>query len=340
MSSVTKLELTLLPTLFSPRGLLGSLVLVQIWCFTVSFASIHSQPVWVALGLVTLFSQFVLLSSLLPLYFFRKQLSHLRVSIQATCIGLSVVLHSIVMSVLVAKLDILSLEITDLSTFVFKNAFVSILLVSFFLFVLAIYTDNMRKIQSLSQARFQSLQARMHPHFLFNSLNAAAELTHVDPNAAEKMLIDLAKLARSSLLEQSASTLHEEVALAKAYLDIEKWRLGNRLEVHWQLDNALLDLKVPSLTLQPLLENAVKHGIQPLEQGGCIDVFVRAIGVGFEIEISNPKSMKGSSLFGSGIALENLKSRLALFYNHHASLQVDSSTERFRVTIVVKQRIR
>ena len=134
-----------------------------------------------------------------------------------------------------------------------------------------------------------ALTARIRPHFLFNSLNAVLSLIRVDPRRAETALEELADLFRALLRDpRELVPLADEIALCRQYLDIEKLRLGERLQVDWSFDGVPVDLRIPPLMLQPLLENAVCHGIEPLDEGGVITVTFHTGKDELAIEITNP----------------------------------------------------
>lgn len=182
------------------------------------------------------------------------------------------------------------------------------------------------------QARIQALQSRIRPHFLFNSMNIIASLIAVDQDAAETAVEDLAALFRASLAEVEAEvTFAEELSLCQRYARIEQLRLGDRLQIDWQVDNLPAGLKIPSLTLQPLLENAIYHGIQQLSEGGR--VLVRghhAEGV-LTIEVINPVptagSQSGFETKGNRLAQENIHDRLQALYGPRAGLTTDLSEQ-------------
>lgn len=176
--------------------------------------------------------------------------------------------------------------------------------------------------QAQTEARVHALQSRIQPHFLFNSLNTIAGLIDVDRRAAEDATLNLADLLRGSLrrTDQLAS-VDDELALARLYLSMEQARLGDRLQLHWQIDDTLLDAEMPPLVLQPLLENAVRHGIEPLAEGGIIQVQVQPEGNDVGIVIRNPMAAEASGRPGFGMALNNIDERLAYAYGGQASLQ-------------------
>ena len=133
-----------------------------------------------------------------------------------------------------------------------------------------------RREESELHARIQALQSRIRPHFLFNSMNIIASLIPVDPAAAETVVEDLSELFRASLQEEGSEvSIDDELALCRRYMRIEFLRLGKRLNINWQIEVVTDSVRIPLLTLQPLLENAVYHGIQPLPEGGTITVSIK-----------------------------------------------------------------
>ncbi|MDE2593993.1 MAG: histidine kinase [Burkholderiales bacterium] len=174
-----------------------------------------------------------------------------------------------------------------------------------------------------AQARLAELQARIRPHFLFNTLNTAIALVQIDPRRAEAVLEDLAELFREALASPHAqSTLGQEVALAKRYLDIESLRFGERLKVSWQVDESLAATVLPPLVLQPLVENAVRHGVEPCPQGGWVHIEVQPQAGKAVLTISNSVAAQAGTSSaltgGQGMALRNVRQRLHLMYDVEA----------------------
>ena len=171
-------------------------------------------------------------------------------------------------------------------------------------------------------ARLTELQSRIRPHFLFNTLNSAIALVREEPAKAESLLEDLSDLFRHALVEQGeAVTLAEEITLARRYLAIEEVRFGKRLQVQWSLDPRTDNARLPPLLLQPLVENAVKHGVEPSPRGGRLRVLTELRGSRVVVRITNtlpPKDGRNDSdraPRGHGIALDNVRARLALLHD-------------------------
>jgi two-component system sensor histidine kinase AlgZ len=185
-----------------------------------------------------------------------------------------------------------------------------------------------------TSARLAELQSRIRPHFLFNALNSAIALVRVDPERAEGVLEDLAELFRVALAESGSSvSLADELELARRYLAIEQVRFGERLHLEWRLDDSTNGARVPPLLLQPLVENAVRHGVEPGARGGVIRLRTRRrLG---EAEITIANTFNGASTAGHGIALANVRERLKLMHDLAAQFDVRERDGWFSVRIVV-----
>jgi two-component system sensor histidine kinase AlgZ len=192
-----------------------------------------------------------------------------------------------------------------------------------------------RSVEVEAGSRIRALQARIRPHFLFNSLNTIAALTRSQPALAEEAVEDLADLFRISLSESRTKiTLREELEVARLYQRIEQLRLGERLKVRWQVASLPADAIVPSLMLQPLLENAICHGIEPLPGGGTVVVDGRCDDEDVAIEISNPVSETARSVrSGNRMALDNIRQRLELAFPGRARVDVQDGGDEYRVTL-------
>lgn len=184
--------------------------------------------------------------------------------------------------------------------------------------------------QSELRSRIQALQSRIRPHFLFNSMNIIASLIETDPVTAESVVEDLSELFRASLNDAGNQVpLREELALCERYVRIESLRLGDRLTLDWQLEPIPAGVKIPLLTLQPLLENAIYHGIQPLPEGGTIGVRAWVETGSVNVEISNPVAVERVRTEGNRMALDNIRSRLAVLYGPAASMHTEVDAGRY-----------
>ena len=189
---------------------------------------------------------------------------------------------------------------------------------------------------ALSEARLQALQARIRPHFLFNSINAVLSLIRQDPRRAELALEDMAELFRVLMADNRELTpLTRELELCRQYLGIEQLRLGARLRVEWQLDAMPRDALVPPLVLQPLLENAVYHGIEPRIEPGTIVINIAAVRDQLHAVLRNPYRPGADRHGGNRMALANIRERLALHFDAEANLSTRAEADSYEVRIVM-----
>jgi len=202
--------------------------------------------------------------------------------------------------------------------------------------LLAVEQSRESEVQA-REAELRALKAQINPHFLFNSLNSITALTTVDPARAREMCIRLSDFLRSTLGlgERESISWREELALARVYLDVEQVRFGARLQVEMNVDDACSDCLVPPLVLQPLIENAVKHGIATLVDGGTIKVDGTVRNGLLEISVENGFDPDSPSPRRHGIGLRNVRSRLETRFGEAASLTAHAENNRFRAEMVV-----
>jgi two-component system, LytTR family, sensor histidine kinase AlgZ len=191
-------------------------------------------------------------------------------------------------------------------------------------------------VESHARSRVHALQARIRPHFLYNSMNTIAALTRTNPAQAEEAVQDLADLFRANLSEKRAQiTLKEELEVARIYQRIEQLRMGERLKVSWQVQDLPMRAMVPSLLVQPLLENAIGHGIESIPGGGEIIVEGSGADGMVTLAVRNPLPLDSSSVAraGHGLALANIRERLALMYGGRAEVQSGRQGDEFVVRL-------
>ena len=202
-----------------------------------------------------------------------------------------------------------------------------------------LHQQQQQQMQTRLQARFQSLQSRIRPHFLFNSMNIIASLIETDPQTAERVVEDLSTLFRASLSDAGDLVpLSRELELCERYIHIEQLRLGDRLQVDWHKDLRSDHHPVPSLCLQPLVENAIYHGIQPRVEGGVIRIAVSDAGQRLAITISNPCVAETANLAqrsGNRMALTNLEQRLQARYGNAGTFSVSQAPGFFSVSFSI-----
>ncbi len=192
---------------------------------------------------------------------------------------------------------------------------------------------------ALTEARLQALQARIRPHFLFNSINAVLSLIRSDPKRAETALEDMAELFRVLMADNRELTpLAREVELCRQYLSLEQLRLGERLKVEWFVDKMPQEALVPPLVLQPLLENAVYHGIEPRAEPGVVSINIFRKGDFVHAVLRNPYQTEGSHHSGNKMAVDNIRERLALHFDVEASLKTLVENHAYQVHITFPYR--
>ena len=180
------------------------------------------------------------------------------------------------------------------------------------------------QVRAEGESRYQALNARIRPHFLFNSLNSLAALITIRPAEAETMVEDLSDLFRASLEKRGqVGPLADEIGLCHAYLRIEKARLGEKLQAEWDVPESVLSWPVPMLVVQPLVENAVHHGVSKMKDSGTIRITAREIDLRLVIEVENPLPPGESrDSHGNRIAVDNIAQRLGLIYGDAARLEL------------------
>ena len=222
----------------------------------------------------------------------------------------------------------------ELWPFVARNAIIGFVIIAVALRYFYVTHQWRRNIEMRAAARVHALQARIRPHFLFNSMNTIASLTRSDPALAEQAVQDLADLFRASLSDRHQTiTLAEELAITRTYQRIEQLRLGERLHVHWDVRSLPADARVPGLMLQPLLENAIYHGIEPRPEGGTVTVTGERTAELVSVVVRNPADERQAEREGNGVALANIRERLALLYGTRALVKAGRFDEEYIVTL-------
>lgn len=313
-----------LPDLCQAQSILFLVLITELLVFVVVLYGTESQGFdWIELGLASLFVQWLVLVSAAVLCNIRPWLMPMSV-MKATIIAYGLILIITLMFSLMGEVVLHGRNLAPESAVrVFRNLVIAMIMtgIAFRYFFLA-HQLRIREQAELT-SRIQALQSRIRPHFLFNSMNIIASLITIDPETAEKVVEDLSVLFRASLNEATSKPvrLEEEIDLCEKYLHIESLRLDDRLTVEWQIAVDTSKLRIPLLTLQPLLENAVYHGIQPLPGGGTVKVEIQEAGDDIEITITNPVSNSESGHTGGNrMALENIRNRMLAVYGPGVSL--------------------
>jgi two-component system sensor histidine kinase AlgZ len=337
---IEMLERCFLPNFCDVRMVFGVVVIAELLALIITLVGpgVLEDP-WGKLGMISVYMQWIALTSAAVLCFTRPLLSRLGNTAAAIVSYLLVLLVTAGVSelafLLLTKGQLIPYIITDdHAVFLLRSLFISAVISAIVLRYIYVQFQWREQLKTEASARVQALQARIRPHFLFNSLNTIASLTRSDPELAETAIEDLSDLFRASLdNSHDQATLGDEVTIARRYLNIESLRLGDRLSVAWDLDDLSLETRVPPLILQPLLENAIYHGIEPLPEGGIIHVAGHNHDGNLEIVISNPVAGASMRKTGTRIAQENIRQRLQLAFGAHADLVTSQSAGVYTVTL-------
>ncbi|WP_144392613.1 sensor histidine kinase [Pleionea sediminis] len=316
--------------------------------FTLLTHQIH-HSFWLQLGENSLFTLWVSLGSGAILCLLRRWLNDLSIiSVTLfTCASVSFVtmLASLAALFLFYNQPLVWFQHQEQSWFIFRNTLSALLITLVWMRYLYLRQQVLNGIVSESEAQFKALQARIQPHFLFNTLNTIASLIAINAQRAESTLEHLSVLLRSSLKPAGdLISLSQEIELCKNYLEIEKERLGPKLTMNWNV--ALQDIDsekftIPPFTLQPLVENAVYHGIQRLAEGGLIEINIEQVAIknkttGVQIKVSNPLP-DDPGLSGNQMAQSNIEQRLSIRYGPLATMKVNREQNQYSVTVTIPE---
>ncbi len=303
-----------LPDFCAIRAVFGIVIIAQLLAFVLVLGGAGSGDAWTNLSLVSLFVQWVALTGAALLCGVRRWLvPHGNLRAALISYGLLLIVTLAISEAAYRLVGPVAAPAEWHLDFVLRNLLISAIVSALVLRYFYVQFQWKRNIEAETRSRFEALQARIRPHFLFNSMNTIASLTRSDPALAEQMIEDLADLFRVTLSEgRRLVSLDDELLHAQRYLNIERMRLEERLRVEWSVESLPRELPLPALTLQPLLENAIYHGIEPLAGGGTIRIMGRLEGNEAWLSISNPRPPSGSRLRSQGTrtALENVRQRL------------------------------
>ncbi|KEF30233.1 Autolysis histidine kinase LytS [Marinobacter nitratireducens] len=289
---------------------------------------------WNYFGLLSLFVQWTTLTSAALICLLRKRLARMSVA-RATFSIVALVLLDVLAFSLFADNVLHPQEGIAVWHGVAKKLLLALLIILMVLRYFYLQHQWQQQREAEMQAHLTALQARIQPHFLFNSMNTIASLIASNPDQAEEAVLDLSELFRASLRTgDQLIPLSRELDLCHRYLAIEALRLGDRLRVEWDVEPGLENQAIPPLTLQPLVENAIYHGIQPLKEGGKVRIEVRPRGDFVYLLVQNPKPAQTNSQHrGNRIALSNTQSRLRALFGEPAVLKHSQHNDIYTVTL-------
>ena len=312
--------------------MLRLLLIVNLLCFAAAVVRVEARDLWQQFMFISAVAQPAIIFSLLVMCALRKPFAKLRYWQAIASISL---LEAIIGTMFWWWLEIITPFSQPIS--VWQYGFFFAFATGFAL----LYFDLRSRALSpaLTEARLQALQARIRPHFLFNSINAVLSLIRSEPKRAERMLEDMSELFRVLMADNRKLTpLADEITLCKRYLEIEDIRLGERLVVVWKIDSMPADALVPPLILQPLVENAVYHGIEPRQVPGTLIIEITSKGKQFRIQLTNPYQTGSTHVSGNRMAIANIRERLQLHFDAEASLKAEVKDETYVVTITLPVR--
>ncbi|MDZ4263186.1 MAG: histidine kinase [Pseudomonadota bacterium] len=333
---------TFLPDFCNIRIVFAVVVIAELLAIVLTLASPgDQQDRWDYLSLASLFIQWIALLSTATLCLLRPLLARLDNNNAAIAAYGLLLLITLILSEsaywVSANVGSGSLS-TPMGHLEFLGRNLAICAITSFIVLRYFYLQHQltRRIEAENQFRLQALQARIQPHFLFNSLNTIASLIRRQPRQAEEAVADLADLFRHTLSDTTVRvSLAEELEITRRYLQIEQLRLGERLQMEWQIETLPSDATLPSLTLQPLLENAIYHGIENLTGGGIIKCQGSFDGKLLRLTITNPVAEQNGARDRPGLnmALDNISQRLQAHFEEQGRLTVSRPAGHYQVEL-------
>lgn len=324
-----------IPDLCQPKGLLIVLLLAFALSFVHTLARYqHAERFWVPLGTTALFLTWLGLISAAVLCAYRRY-THTRYTriTWLVCYALLVGVTAIVTEVaywlrigLGQPFSVGHVQLHAINLGIAATLFAALLR---YFFVQELWKQQ---LFAANRAKIEALQARIRPHFLFNSLNTIAALTAEDPPKAERAIEHLSDLFRASLDEATFISVKDELAFCRTYLELETLRVGERLRVRWDIDASAHHLLMPRLILQPLLENAVYHGIEAITGNGCIQIRCNRHKASIEFAVTNPTACTGTPSPGHQLAVANIQAQLAVLYGDESRFETSATDGQFMVT--------
>ncbi len=313
-----------LPDLCQGEGLLAVIVITLLLSFLIAVVSSGLYDFsWLLLGQVALLALWIALASAFFLCLIRRYLSSLQ-PVRSGLLSYLLILTVAIVSAFAAEQALAFGLLGRGFSWLGVAQTVLVAAIPAGILLRYLFMQQQLRVQQRAEleARIQALQARIRPHFLFNSMNMIASLIGSDPEKAERVVEDLSTLFRRALTgSQTLVPLREELALCRSYLALEKMRLGDRLDVEWQISDYGAGVQIPCLSLQPVLENAVYHGIQLIQDGGKIEIKVKRLKDRISIVVRNPLNPRIQHNKGSKMAINNVQHRLKAHFGPSAEVR-------------------
>ena len=333
-------DIGLLPDFCDVRVIFMLVLIVELLAMVLAMAiPSTTDDFWDILAFISMIMQWIALLNAAVLCLSRRTLNRLPATLTMVISFAIMMAVTLIFALVLIRLNLwmqLDVETSPLG----EHFLLRVLLISSTIYAIVLryfYIQQQWKLnlKAQSRAEIQALKARIRPHFLFNSMNTIASLISFMPDKAEKAIEDLSDLFRASLKEQNSHTLKNELDITRSYLDIEKLRLGDRLQIDWNIDKSLFEKEIPALSLQPLAENAIYHGIEPLPDGGRVGISAQREGNGLILKVSNPVSESAAMSHSSGnrMAQDNIEQRLRLAYGNNARFKINATKRNYTVTL-------
>jgi two-component system sensor histidine kinase AlgZ len=332
-----------LPDFCAQRTALAIVVIVELTAFVLALARQSAMDFWTDLGRTSLFLLWIGLTLAALLCALRSRLARLPAAagsavvlglVAAVVTAVSLAAWSFGRTHTVAASDLGWLFPQDARNFTLRNLWIALVVAGLALRYFYVSQQWRQSVELRAAARVHALQARIRPHFLFNSMNTIAALTRSNPPRAEAAVQDLADLFRATLSDKRDTiTLAEELEVARTYQRMEQLRLGDRLHVDWQTEELPANALVPGLMIQPLLENAIYHGVEPRPEGGTVTISGEVNAGQVTIVVRNPLGQGVSFRDGNRLALANIRERLSLMYGERALMKSGRFDAEYIVTL-------
>ena len=333
-----------LPDFCTSRATLAIVLIVELTALLLTLARQDAAlDFWTDLVRASLFLLWIGLASAGLLCVLRSRLARLSVAagssvvlalITAVVAAVSLCTYLIGFTQLAADFPGMTLFPPEPASFAVRNVAIGLVVTGLALRYFYVAHEWRRSVELRAAARVHALQARIRPHFLFNSMNTIAALTRSNPPRAEAAVQDLADLFRAALSDKRDTiTLAEELEVARTYQRIEQLRLGERLQVQWKTDSLPASALVPGLIIQPLLENAIYHGIEPRAEGGTVTITGEVAGGLVTIVVRNPLDPNPGIREGNRLALANIRERLSLMYGERGLMKSGRFDAEYIVTL-------
>lgn len=339
--SVTGSENTsYLPDFCDGEIFLRLLLVLELIAIAFALVSFGGGRIFIHIALISVVMLWVGLTTAALLCWWRRANllgDHVRTTVVAIGVTLAMTLVASFLSLFFGEHLRFGPTAQDIGFTLLRNLSIALILIGLGLRYFYLYHESEQRLQIQAQARLQALQARIRPHFLFNSMNTIASLTHDQPDLAEQAIENLSDLFRASLAAEASINLQQELELTRSYIALEALRLGERLKVNWRLPAEEPSMNLPALTLQPLVENAIYHGVEPLSDGGVIEIEIDEREGNFEISISNPvvPGKRERHHKGNQMAVDNIRERLTLAFGGAATMQLLETDTRYTVRLTI-----